>query len=86
MSDKTIAEQNPNRPATEESPRVSSAIAASADATVVFGDSGHSVFPALGHKLGEVPRVMLRDEANGTADPVVQAKSSELPATNSDSR
>ncbi len=80
MPEKTILDQNSKPQVNQDVPRVE--VAAIADATVMFSDASSSVLPALGN----APRVMLRDEADGAAEPVVQATSSELPATHRESR
>jgi len=54
--------------------------------TIAFSEAGHSVLHALGQKLPEMPRVVLRDEAGSVAEPVVQSQSCEMPSGKSDSR
>jgi hypothetical protein len=54
--------------------------------TVMYSDAGQGVLHALGQKLVDVPRVILRDEHADGAEPVVAALSREMPPGKSDSR
>jgi WD40 repeat protein len=54
--------------------------------TCLVGDASPSVLQALGRKLGDVPRVVLRDEAAGEVDPMALWPSGEMAAAKGESR
>ncbi len=56
------------------------------DPTCLVGDASSSVLVALGQKLGNLPRVVLREEAAGAADPRLSPRSRKMPAGQGDSR
>lgn len=70
----------------EASMKAGLAVAFSVNQAVIVGEQSHSVLKLLGQTLDCVPRIALREPANGGPDPILRLSSPEIPKSNSTSR